>query len=145
MNSDHIAEGQTELLSCLQTLIRLAQQKKKVLLERAHDRLPAIVAEENEVLQRLNELHEKRLQQINTTEHDNTVNSDHSQQLVQIASAVAQLQRLNGLNADLVKEHLQSVEVCLTLLEQALSNEYGDSGTPVGKGKTMRGIINMQA
>jgi hypothetical protein len=138
MSKNNSTDIKTDLLSCLQMLIDLAQQKKAVLLDREHKRLAGIVAKEDEVLQRMNELRANNGYTVAT-------NDEETQQFAQMASAVAQLKSLNELNADLVKEHLQNVDVCLSLLEQALTDEYEESGNPKGKGKTFPGIINMQA
>lgn len=134
-----------DILSCLQHLISLARQKQAVLLAGHHADLPMLVSLENKGLQRLQELKDERAELAAATGVDDPVGMRNPRAVAKMAAAVAELQQINRLNSGLIKEHLDSVEMCLAMLDKALTMDYALNGGANGHSKAMRSIIDMQA
>ncbi len=148
MKGDDVSSGrdwQEAIQACLQELVELARRKQAVLLERKHPDLSVIVGEENNMLQCLEMLKAQRTEFMAGGRGDALSDRRDPRSLAKMAAAVMELQRLNGLNASLVQEHLDRVEMCLSLLAKALARDYTVRGDVSGNGKVLRGFVDMQA
>lgn len=137
---------QPTALVFLERLVELARQKMRVLKERRHAALPAIVAAEEEILSGLEQLRVKKSSP--TDEFDDMyVANSHAQTpqtFAQVATAVAELQRLNSTNAALLQEHLVGVTMCLDLLQNIAAPTYSCDGNNKEE-QVIRPILDVRA
>ncbi|OIN67167.1 flagellar protein FlgN [Exiguobacterium sp. KRL4] len=111
-------------------LLKLAEEKKQVLIQNDMQRLSQIVKEEPVHLKRIEQLEQQRIEQMGTmtmTEWLQTHPTDVDS-MRQLLQAIGQLKALNELNADLLEQSLQYLNWHLELLiPEADDFTYGQS------------------
>lgn len=123
-----VAAHQDEVLLCVQRLVQLAEQKNKVLCQRQHAQLQAIVEAEEEALATLEQLQNSAASSARSGSDADT-----------LAAAIAELQRLNSVNAAILQEYLAGVTKCLEYLASSATPTY----SPEGKGRTDTGVQHL--